>query len=227
MSAALKAFAPQFLSVFVAFAACLFLSAGSLTWLTGWLFLALFMGFYLGVSLWLARHNPGLFQERLHLRAANQQGWDRLVFPLMLGAYFAWLALCAWDGARAHWLPLPAWAPAVGLALLLLSFYLLFLTFRENSYLSPVVRVQSDRGHRVIDTGPYHLVRHPMYSGIALFTFGTALLLGSGVGALAGLLPLLVLARRAVLEERMLRANLPGYTAYTAAVRYRLIPYVW
>jgi protein-S-isoprenylcysteine O-methyltransferase Ste14 len=103
----------------------------------------------------------------------------------------------------------------------------IFIAFRENSYASPVVRIQEDRGQTVISTGPYHYVRHPMYSGIVIFAIGTPLLLGSWYGALWGLIFVIILARRAVLEERTLREELPGYADYMAQVKYRLIPYIW
>src|SRR5262249_45495727 len=151
----------------------------------------------------------------------------RLVFPLLLGSTFAWLALMSLDAERWHWSHMPLWLQAAGLALLLASFYLLFLTFRENSYLSPVVRVQSDRGHQVVSTGPYHFVRHPMYASILVFTVGTALLLGSWLGVLLGALVMLILARRAVLEERTLRQSLAGYTDYMGQAPYRILPGVW
>jgi protein-S-isoprenylcysteine O-methyltransferase Ste14 len=103
----------------------------------------------------------------------------------------------------------------------------LFLTFRENSYLSPVVRIQDERGHRVIATGPYHYVRHPMYAALVVFVIGTSLLLGSWSGMLVGAVFVLMLARRAILEERTLQAHLSGYTSYMSEVKYRLIPYLW
>jgi protein-S-isoprenylcysteine O-methyltransferase Ste14 len=111
--------------------------------------------------------------------------------------------------------------------ILLCSFYLLFLTFRENSYLSTVVRIQTERGHAVVSTGPYHYVRHPMYAAIFIFVIGTALLLGSWYGVILGLIFMVMLARRAVLEERTLQKELHGYADYMKHVKYRLIPYVW
>ena len=97
----------------------------------------------------------------------------------------------------------------------------------RRAFLSPVVRMQGDRGQTVISTGPYHYVRHPMYAGLLFFVIGTSLLLGSGYGILVGMLFVALLARRAVLEERTLRNELPGYDGYMARVKYRLIPYVW
>jgi protein-S-isoprenylcysteine O-methyltransferase Ste14 len=110
---------------------------------------------------------------------------------------------------------------------LLWSFYFFFLTFRENSFLSPVVRIQNERGHTVVSTGPYHYVRHPMYAGFLPFMIGTPLLLGSWYGVLLGLAFMIVLARRAVLEERTLQKELRGYADYMTQVKYRLIPYIW
>jgi protein-S-isoprenylcysteine O-methyltransferase Ste14 len=217
----------QFAGTFVAFALALFLPAGTLAWPAGWIFLVLFFSFYLAVTLWLYRHNPGLLQERTRLGTSDQLGWDKLLFPLLLVLPFAWLMFMSLDVVRFHWSPLPVWLEVLGAVVLLGSFYLLFLTFRENAYLSPVVRIQQERGHAVVSTGPYQYVRHPMYAAMLAFMVGTSLLLGSGYGLLLGLLFIAVLARRAVLEERALREQLHGYAAYMAQVRYRLIPYIW
>jgi protein-S-isoprenylcysteine O-methyltransferase Ste14 len=217
----------QFVGTFVVFALALFLPAGTLAWGAGWMFLALFFGFYFAITAWLARHNPALLQERLRLRTTDQQGWDKVLFPLLLLCSLAWLSFLSLDAARLHWSPVPTWVQVVGTLILIGSFALLFLTFRENTYLSPVVRIQGERGHRVIDTGPYRYVRHPMYAAILVFVVGTSLLLGSWSGVLVGAVFIVVLARRAVLEERTLLAKLPGYAAYTTEVKYRLIPYVW
>lgn len=227
MNSILKQQTGQFIGCFVAFALALFLPAGTLAWGAAWLFLALFFGFYFALTVWLLRHNPALLQERLRLRTADQQGWDKVLFPVLLICPFAWLSLLSLDTVRLHWSPVALWLQVAGALALLGSFALLFLTFRENAYLSPVVRVQSERGHMVIASGPYHYVRHPMYAAIVVFVVGTSLLLGSWSGVLVGVFFVGILARRAVLEERALRAELPGYAAYLAQVRYRLIPYIW
>ncbi len=111
--------------------------------------------------------------------------------------------------------------------LLMCSCYLLFTVFRENTYLSMAVRIQAERGQTVISTGPYQYVRHPMYAAMIFFFLGTPLLLGSWLGIPLGFLVLLILAWRAMLEEGVLLQELPGYAAYMAQVRYRLIPHVW
>jgi protein-S-isoprenylcysteine O-methyltransferase Ste14 len=217
----------QFAGFFVAFALALFLPAGTLAWRAGWIFLLLFFSFYFGVTVWLFRHNPGLLQERMRLRTSDQKGWDKLLFPVLMVLLFAWLIFISFDAVRFHWSPVPVWLQFVGAIVLLCSFYLLFLTFRENSYLSPVVRIQEEREHTVVSTGPYRYVRHPMYAAILVFVVGTPLLLGSWYGVLLGLILLVLLARRAMLEESTLQQELPGYAAYMAQVKYRLIPYIW
>jgi protein-S-isoprenylcysteine O-methyltransferase Ste14 len=217
----------QTVALFAIMALALFLPAGTLAWPVGWAYLGLFFGFFLAVNAWLFRHDPGLLEERLHLGAANQQGWDRRLFPLLAVLPILLLVFASFDAVRFHWSPVAPLLQLVGLGLLLGSFYLFFLTFRENSYLSPVVRLQAERGHTVISTGPYHYVRHPMYTGIVAFAVGTPLLLGSGYGVLCGLILVVLVARRAVLEERTLRGALPGYAAYMGQVRYRFIPHVW
>lgn len=227
MSVNVKQVIGQFVGVVLAFTLALFLPAGTFAWLAGWVFLVLFLGFYLAVTLWLFKHNPGLLQERMHLGSSDQKGWDKVLFPLLLLFPFVWLMFMALDAVRFHWSPLPVWLQFVGAIVLLGSFYLLFLTFRENTYLSTIVRIQADRGHTVVSTGPYHYVRHPMYTGMLAFFVGTPLLLGSGYGIVGGLLLMLMLARRAVLEERTLQTELRGYAAYMRQVKYRLLPYVW
>jgi protein-S-isoprenylcysteine O-methyltransferase Ste14 len=131
------------------------------------------------------------------------------------------------DAVRFHWSQMPGYLQAVGGILLLCSFHLFFLTFRQNPYLSPAVRVQTERGQTVVSTGPYHYVRHPMYATFIIFMIGTNLLLGSWYGLLLGLILVFGIAFRAVQEERLLRSELPGYDAYMAQVKYRLIPHVW
>jgi protein-S-isoprenylcysteine O-methyltransferase Ste14 len=217
----------QFVGFFAAFALALFLPAGTMAWLAGWTFLVLFFSFFLAVNLWLLRHNPGLLKERMRFGTSDQQGWDKVLFPLINLFAFVWLIFMSLDAVRFHWSPVPLWLQLVGAIVLLCSFFLLFLTFRENSYLSTVIRIQEDRGQTVVSTGPYRHVRHPMYAGILVFVVGTPLLLDSWYGVLVGLILLVVLARRAMLEERALREELPGYAAYMAQVKYRLIPYIW
>lgn len=222
-----RLFVVQSLGLFVIFALALFLPADTLVWLAGWIYLALFFGFFLTVNAWLFRHNPSLLQERMSLGRADQKRWDKVLFPILLIFPFAWLVFISFDAVRFHWSPVSIWFQEAGVLVLLCSFYLFFLTFRENSFLSTVVRIQKEREHTVISTGPYRYVRHPMYAAFLLFMLGTPLLLGSWYGVLLGLAFMMVLARRAILEESTLQKELRGYADYMAQVKYRLIPYIW
>jgi protein-S-isoprenylcysteine O-methyltransferase Ste14 len=209
------------------FALALFLPAGTWQWPEAWLFLALMFGFTIALSVWLLRHDPALLSERMTgIGRPDQEKWDKILLSITAFVFFAWLVVMGLD-ARFRWSRVPLWLEAVGALLLLLSFRIFFLTFRENAFLSPAVRIQTERAHRVVRTGLYRHVRHPMYAGFVLFAEGTALLLGSWYGALVGAVLVAIIARRAVLEERLLREKLTGYVAYMDEVRYRFLPGVW
>jgi protein-S-isoprenylcysteine O-methyltransferase Ste14 len=223
-----KALAVQISGMFVVFALVLFASAGTVRWLAGWCFLILFFGFVIALSLWLLRHNPALLTERMTgIGNAGQQRWDKVFFVLANVFFIAWLILMPMDVVRFHWSHMPVLMQVAGAAISILSFWLFFLTFRENSYLSPAVRIQTERGHTVVTTGPYRYVRHPMYTAALVFFVGTTLLLGSLYGLLGAMVIVIAIAIRAVGEERLLRTELPGYDAYMKNVKYRLIPYFW
>jgi len=228
MTINIKVLVAQMVVLFLVFALALFLPAGTTAWLAGWCFLVLFFGFVVALTLWLFRYNPELLQEHMTgFKKPDQQGWDKVLMPVTGVLFFAWLILMPLDAVRFRWSQVPVWLQVVGAIILLGSFYLFFLTFRENSYLSSVVRIQEERGQTVVSTGPYHYARHPMYSAFVLLVVGTPLLLGSWHGVLVGLILVGMVARRAVLEERLLRKELKGYDLYMAQVKYRLIPHVW
>src|SRR5258705_3600366 len=128
---------------------------------------------------------------------------------------------------RYHASDVPLALQALGWAMLVLSTGFIMWVMRENSFAIPVVKLQTERGHRVVSTGPYAWVRHPMYSGIVLFFVGAPMLLGSWWGAAMSTLVVVLFAIRAEIEERALIAGLPGYADYTARVRYRLVPGLW
>jgi protein-S-isoprenylcysteine O-methyltransferase Ste14 len=212
---------------FLLIAASLFLPAGTFSWPAGWIFLILLHGWLLvGIGL-LLKHNPSLLQERLSFSQSNQKTWDKVFILLYQVFLFAWLVFMSLDAVKYHWSRIPIMLQVGGIMLLITSFVIISLTFRENAFLSPMVRVQHERGQVVISTGPYRYVRHPMYAGGLLLFLGTSLLLGSRYGLLLVVFLILFGAARAVLEERVLREELPGYDAYMAEVKYRFIPHVW
>ncbi len=224
----LKLLTVQIVGMFVVLALALFVAAGTLVWRAGWAFLVLFFGFTVALSRWLLRHNLGLLTERMTgIGKPDQKTWDRVFYVVANVFFLIWLVVMPLDAVRFHFSQMPAWLQVVGAILLLCSFYFFFLTFRENAYLSPAVRVQSVRGQRVVSTGPYQYMRHPMYATAIMFLVGTTLLLGSWYGLVVGLMLVVAIALRAVQEESTLRAELAGYHVYMAQVKYRLIPYIW
>lgn len=218
----------QITAMYVVFALALFLGAGTIAWTAGWVFLAMFFGFTIAISAWLLKVNPGLLEERMTgIGKRDQKTWDKVFSVVAAILFFGWLVLVPVDAVRFRWSHVPLVVQVAGGAIVLWSFYLHVLVFRENSYLSSAVRIQTDRGHSVVSTGPYARVRHPMYAAAQLMLAGTSLMLGSWFGLLF-LVPLTIaIAYRAVREERTLSAELPGYAEYMTKVKSRFIPYVW
>lgn len=207
--------------------ALLLIAAGTLHWPAAWVFLATMAVLGLGSGVWLAKTDPALLAERMRPMMQDGQPAADKKFMLAFGvAALVWLVVIGLD-QRYKASDVPVVLQALGLLLLVASTGYIMWVMRENSFAAPVVKVQSERGHRVIDTGPYAHVRHPMYSGTVLFFFGAPLLLGSWSGVVMAPLFVGLFAIRARIEERILLADLPGYADYTARVRYRLIPGIW
>jgi len=206
----------------------LFGAAGTARWPAGWLFLAETGGLGFAIGLWLARHDPALLAERQSSAfQRGQKAWDKVFVAALIVLTVAWFVLMACDAVRFRWSLVPQWLQGVGALLIALGMFIVHLTFRENTYAAPVVKIQTERGHRVISTGPYACVRHPMYAGMLLVFVGMPLLLGSWYGLAAAPVMAALIAVRAVLEERTLANELAGYREYTARVRYRLVPGLW
>jgi protein-S-isoprenylcysteine O-methyltransferase Ste14 len=178
-------------------------------------------------GLWLANTDPALLAERLRPTfQADQPAADKKFMLTFVVVALIWLVAIGLDRrAQASGVPLPL--QALGLAMYLLSTAFIMWVFRENSFAAPVVRVQAERHHRVISSGPYAFVRHPMYSGIMLFFVGVPLLLGSWWGVAIAPVFAILFAIRARIEERALVEGLPDYADYAARVRYRLVPGLW
>lgn len=160
--------------------------------------------------------------------AGNEERWDRYVVYGLAIRFICWIIVMPLDARRFGWSPaFPLWLNALGGAGLAGSFFLFFRSFTDNTFLSPLVRIQEDRKQRVVSTGVYGFVRHPMYLRGILMFFGAPLLLGSTYGVLVGLALTVLLMARIIGEEKMLNRDLEGYREYTQYVRYRLIPRLW
>jgi protein-S-isoprenylcysteine O-methyltransferase Ste14 len=207
----------------------MFLVAGNGRWVEGWLFAGWFLALCATVIVWLYRKDPALLAERYRQPGSGgQKGQDQRVVYALAVSFAAWIVLMPLDARRFGWSPpFPLALKAAGGTLLLASAFLLFRSFHDNTFLSPLVRIQTERKQRVVSTGVYGFVRHPMYLGALLMFVGTPLLLGSTIGLVVAAAMTLLLAFRVVGEERVLKDALEGYAEYGQKVRYRLLPFVW
>lgn len=209
-------------------AGLLFWPAGTWRWPQAWIFLSIFAAGSFALGAWLGRRDPALLGQRLGSPVQpGQPRYDRIFLVCAIVLWCAWFVVMALDARRWHGGPMPLWLNALGAVLIVAGFAAVLRVFAENSFAAPVVRVQNERAQRVIDSGPYALVRHPMYAASILYLLGMPLLLGSWLGL--ALVPAMVagIGWRAVREERTLARELPGYADYTTQVRFRLIPGLW
>ncbi|HKE56678.1 MAG TPA: isoprenylcysteine carboxylmethyltransferase family protein [Pyrinomonadaceae bacterium] len=211
------------------FPVLLFLLAGDWHWLEGWLFSLIFCGLSLFAVVYLYLKDPDLLNERFGPPIQkNQKSWDKFLLIIFFLSFLAWYVVMPLDARRFNWSPIfPPWLRLVGVVVFIIAFYFLFSAMRENTFAAPVVKMQRERGQKVISTGPYAIVRHPMYTGGLLLFIGGPLLLGSVLGLLVGALLIVILVVRIFGEEKMLHQELAGYTEYTQQVRARLIPYLF
>jgi protein-S-isoprenylcysteine O-methyltransferase Ste14 len=211
----------------VGMGALLLACAGTLHWPSAWAFLVISALLGPLCGWWLYRIDPGLLAERLRpVLQKDQPAADKVFIAFFVVMMLAWLAVMGLD-RRVRSSDMPTALQVVGLGLFLASTLFTMWVFRENSFAAPVVKLQTERAQHVVSTGPYAYVRHPMYSSMVLFFTGVPLLLGSWWGLAMMPLFIVLFAVRIPIEERTLREGLPGYTDYTARVRYRLIPGVW
>jgi len=204
----------------------MFLPAGTWAWTKGWLFILALLGIVAVVGLYLWRVNPEVLIARSRTHEGTKR-WDRILLCFFFPTIWAIVPVAALDDGRFLWSSLPWWVCAVGYATLLVGVGITTWAEAVNKFFEPTVRIQTDRGHAVIDTGPYSLVRHPGYLGGFFTAMGMALSLGSLWALIPAGLASLLLILRTQWEDQTLQAELPGYKEYTQQVRYRLIPGVW
>lgn len=212
---------------FLGMALALFAPAGTLQWPSAWALLAIYSSITLCMTVRLQQANPELLAERLRFGSRpGQPAWDRRVLRLLACLIVSWLVIAGLD-RRFVWSRMPQELQLAAACVTAVSLWAAHRLMLENAYLAPTVYVQRDRGHAVVSTGAYGLVRHPFYAVLIAFFFGGSVLLGSWPSALVSLLIALLLAFRCVREERHLRLQLDGYAAYMQRVPRRLIPHVW
>jgi protein-S-isoprenylcysteine O-methyltransferase Ste14 len=207
--------------------AALFGSAGTFDWTRGWTYAALYVGGMGALGAIIRKTNPDLIEARAKIRRKDTKAFDKVFLAIFLPLTLVQPAVAGLDAVRFHWSSMPDEFLYVGTALLLPAMALIGWTMAVNRYAETTVRIQTDRGHTVVDRGPYRFVRHPMYVGAMVMYVATALILGSFWAlAVAGVIVLLFIWRTAM-EDLTLRRELAGYEEYAARTRYRLLPGVW
>lgn len=209
----------------VVLALFLFAPAGTVRWVQGWVLLGLFAASSLAITVYLARKDPALLQRRVQAGPIAEKERSQKIIQGLAGISFLSMIVVPALDRRLGWSQAPLPVVVLGDALVLVGFFVVFLVFRENTFTSSVIEVAAEQ--RVIDSGPYAVVRHPMYAGALVLVAGIPLALGSLVG-LAALVPFTaIIVWRLLDEERFLVAHLRGYAAYRQRNRWRLIPGVW
>ncbi len=206
-------------------AAGIFGAAGTLHYWQGWLFLICYFSASIVITVYLARRDPALLERRMRGGPwAEKEPTQKVIMSIASAGFIALLIVAGLDH-RFGWSHIPVAVAIAGNLLMLLGWLGIFRVFQENSFTSSTIELAADQ--RVISTGPYAIIRHPMYTAALLMLLGIPISLGSwwGVLVLVALLPAMIW--RLLDEERFLGRNLPGYVAYQDRVRYRLLPGVW
>lgn len=209
-----------------AMAVALFWSAGRIDWWAAWVAIAVWVAFYIAMDILLLRFNPELMAERLN-PPQGAKSWDRAILSLLRITQLVRYILAGLDQRYGWTVGFPVVAQLAGLVVCVLGYALLAWAMTSNAFFSQIVRIQSDRGHAVVTTGPYRYVRHPAYIGMILFELAMPTLLGSWVAIIVSGLCVILLILRTALEDRSLQVELTGYVDYSRQVRYRLIPGIW
>jgi protein-S-isoprenylcysteine O-methyltransferase Ste14 len=205
--------------------AFLFVAAGTLDYWQAWAFMVIFCAVGLAITIYLLKNDPALLERRIYAGpAAEKQGGQRVVMWIASLGFMALLVVAGLD-RRAHWSSVPPGVAVLGDVLIVLGYAIVFRVFKENSFTSATIEVADDQ--RVITTGPYAAVRHPMYAGSLIYLFAMPIALASwwAEGVMIAILPALLW--RLADEEKFLAKTLSGYAEYRARVKYRLVPFIW
>jgi len=213
------------LLTFAILLACLFIPAGTLSYWQAWVFLTVFAASSQALGIYFLTHDRKLVERRMKIGpAAEQRPAQKIISALFMLGFVGFVVLPAFDH-RFGWSTVAPVLSILANAIIVLSFVLFFLVMNSNSYAASTIQVEE--GQRVVSTGPYAYVRHPMYSGALLLVAAMPLALGSWLSVLLIVPFFPVLVWRILDEEDFLRKDLPGYAEYMRRVRYRLIPRVW
>lgn len=206
-------------------AVLLFLPAGDFGWRNGWLFVLVFAALVIGSVVYLRFANPEIFVARSKIQAGTK-AWDKAMIFLLLASLVAVFPVAGLDH-RYQWSSVPSWLTALGYVLFSFGFAMSIWVYGVNKFAEPGVRIQRERGQRVIDTGPYTIVRHPLYLASIILYGGIPLALASFWALIPVAVGTIALFVRTAWEDQLLHEELDGYREYASRVRFRLIPGLW
>jgi len=207
----------------------LLICGGDLDWWQAWIYSILILVSGVGGRIRAEQRHPGLTAERQNIENVQKaKAWDKVLAPLMAVSVVFPMVIVAGLDHRYNWSPeFPLWLSVIGFIMIALGYAFATWALVENRFFSGVVRIQTDRGHVVCDTGPYRYVRHPGYAGNLLPLFGIVLALGSVWTLIPAAVAIIITVIRTLLEDQTLQEELSGYRDYAQRVRYRLIPGIY
>ena len=207
----------------------LLIGGGDLGWWQAWVYALLILTAGIGGHIWAEQRHPGLTAERQNIEnIQHAKAWDKVLAPLMAVSIGYPMVIVAGLDHRYNWSPeFPLWINVIGFILIAFGYAFAAWAVAENRFFSSVVRIQTERGHVVCDTGPYRFVRHPGYAGNILSLFGIVLALGSVWALIPAAVASIIAVIRTVLEDQTLQEELLGYRDYAQRVRYLLIPWIY
>ena len=215
----------RFVIMYVFIALALFLPAGTIFWLQGWIYIILMISFSTSLMTYLTKKDPELLKARA--KTKTTESWDKKIGIIGTPFFILMYILPGFDAVRFRWSKLPLYISIIGFIGMILAVILFSLVIRENRYLSRVVEIQEERGHRVITTGPYRIVRHPMYLAVIFLYISHCIALGSLYSLIPCVCIIITIILRTIREDKMLHEQLEGYKEYAQKTRYKLIPGIW
>jgi protein-S-isoprenylcysteine O-methyltransferase Ste14 len=217
----------RFISGLIFIGAILFGTAGTFNWPEAWVYITLQFGWSVGLAFYLWNHDIELLKDRMKFTKKSAKGWDKIMTFVSMPFYVPYLVLPGFDAVRYQWSHVPVWAKVFCFILVGASFLWISWVMKENTYLSRFVEIQEDRGHKVITTGPYKFVRHPMYISALILMIALPIALGSLYALIPMAFIIVFIIIRTYLEDKTLHKELEGYVEYAQKTKFRLLPGIW
>jgi len=207
--------------------AAFFGSAGTLAWFQAWLYIVIQFSFWTVTAVWMKKHNPELLKDRMAFLKRSAKGWDKIIIVTSTAVFVPYLLLPGLDAVRYRWSSVPLAIVVLGFVGVIFALFVMAWVIRVNAYLTRFVEVQRERGHKVITSGPYRYVRHPMYASLIILLYSIPVALGSLWTLIPASILTLLFVIRTYFEDQTLHEELEGYNSYSTQVKYRLLPGIW